>query len=121
MTDQRLHRCEVAAVLVTHQKEMKEPWCLAVRMPNATAAKAIKLYRERFTIEDTFRYMKDSRFGMGLSASRVRSPARRDRLLLLAALAKSLLTLLGAACEDAGFDRRLKVNTTPKRQHSLVL
>ena len=114
------NRGEVGAVVVTHQKDMKEPWCLAVRMPNATAGGAVKLYGKRFTIEETFRDTKDSRFGMGLSASRVRSPARRDRLLLLAALAQSLLTLLGAACEDTGFDRRLKVNTSPKRQHSLL-
>ena len=49
----------------------------------------------------------------------MKSPERRDRLLLIAAIAQRLLTLLGAACEETGFDRRLKVNTSKKRTHSL--
>jgi hypothetical protein len=46
-------------------------------------------------------------------------PARRDRLLLLVALAEALLTLLGAAAESLGLDKKLKVNTVKKRTHSL--
>jgi hypothetical protein len=111
---------DVGGVVVVHDKKMKEPWCLAVRLPELTAAQAIKLYGQRFRIEETFRDTKDPRFGMGLSATRTKSPARRDRLLLIAAMAQLLLTLLGAACEEVGFDRRLKVNTSKKRTHSLL-
>ena len=46
-------------------------------------------------------------------------PARRDRLLLIVALAEALLTLLGAAAESIGYDRKLKTNTRPGRSHSL--
>ena len=35
------------------------------------------------------------------------------------AFAIVLLTLLGAACESAGYDRYLKSNTVKKRTHSL--
>ena len=42
---------------------------------------------------------------MGLSAMRVSKTERRDRLLLLSALAIALLTLLGAAGENLGYDR----------------
>lgn len=111
---------DVGGVVVVHDKKMKEPWCLAVRLPELSATKAIKLYGQRFRIEETFRDTKDPRFGMGLSATRTKSPARRDRLLLIAAMAQLLLTLLGAACEEVGFDRRLKVNTSKKRTHSLL-
>ncbi len=52
-------------------------------------------------------------------ARRVGSPDRRDRLLLVCALSQALLTLLGAACERTGLDRRLKANTSKKRTHSL--
>jgi len=110
---------DIGGVVVVHDKKMKEPWCLAVRLPKATARQAIKLYGKRFSIEESFRDAKDLRFGMGLSASRTKSPERRDRLLLVAAMAQVLLTLLGAACEETGFDRRLKVNTSKKRTHSL--
>ena len=59
------------------------------------------------------------RFGMGLSAMRVSSPQRRDRMLLLSALAIALLSLLGAAGESLGYDRWLKANTVKYRTHSL--
>jgi len=110
---------EVGGVVVVHDKKMKEPWCLAIRLPDASAAKAVRLYGKRFAIEESFRDVKDLRFGMGLSATRTKSPTRRDRLLLIAAMAHVLLTLLGAASEAEGFDRRLKVNTSKRRTHSL--
>ena len=73
----------------------------------------------RWTIEPGFRDEKDLRFGMGLSALRIADPQRRDRLLLLSALAVVLLTLLGAAGESLGMDRLLKSNTSKRRTHSL--
>ena len=45
---------------------------------------------------------------MGLGAVRIGDPYRRDRMLLLNAVAIALLTLLGAAGEALGMDRRLK-------------
>lgn len=43
----------------------------------------IKLYGRRFTIEESFRDIKDLHFGMGLSYSKIREPERRDKLLLI--------------------------------------
>jgi hypothetical protein len=77
------------------------------------------LYGRRFTIEETFRDTKDIHFGMVRKATHIKSAARRDRLLLLAALAHTLLTLLGAAGERCGLDRKLKTNTSATRQMSL--
>ncbi len=94
---------------------MKEPWCLATSLAARTASDVVKLYGKRFTIEETFRDAKDIRFGMGLSATHIRDAGRRDRLLLLAAIAHALLTWLGAA----SMDRYLKVNTSKERTHSL--
>ena len=56
---------------------------------------------------------------MGLKATHIKSAARRDRLLLLAALAHALWTLLGAAGERCRLDRRLRTNTSKRRQLSL--
>ncbi len=50
---------------------------------------------------------------------RVSKPKRRDRLLLLSALAMMLLTLLVTTGEALGYDRMLKVNTVKRRTHSL--
>jgi len=112
-------RAPIPAVVVVHAKRMKEEWCLATSLAKSTATAVVKLYGRRFTIEETFRDEKDPRFGMGLSQARVRSTDRRDRLLLLAAVAHALLTLLGAAGERVKLDRTLKVNTVKRRTMSL--
>lgn len=110
---------EVGAVVVVKQRKMKDSWCLATSLKNRTASQIVKLYGKRWSIETTFRDTKDLHFGMGLSATHIRDADRRDRLLLLVAMAHALLTLLGAASERIGFDRKLKANTTSKRSHSL--
>lgn len=107
------------AVVVVHDKRMKDPWCLATNRSDLKAAEIVKLYGKRFTIEETFRDTKDIHFGMGLKATHIGDSSRRDRLLLLGAMAQALLTLLGDAGERAGMDRMLKVNTSKARQHSL--
>lgn len=107
------------SVVCIKARGMKEPWCLAVRGVATTGAAAVTLYGRRFTIEETFRDTKDPRYGLGLSATHVRDVNRRDRLLLICAMAMTLLTLLGAAGESLGMDRMLKANTVKKRTHSL--
>ena len=112
-------RGPVGAVVVKHQKGMKEAWCLATNRTDLAAAEVLALYGRRFTIEETFRDLKDPRFGVGLGEMRIGSPERRDRLIFLFAVAQALVTLLGAAGEAAGLDRTLKTNTDKKRQLSL--
>ena len=109
----------VAAVVCMKAAGMKEAWCLASNRKDLSSRQIVDLYGRRFTIEETFRDQKDARFGMGLSSTHIGDPARRDRLLMLAALAQGLLTLLGAASEAAGLDRYLRANTAKKRTHSL--
>ncbi len=113
-------RFEVPGVVVVRAKGMKETWCLATTLADRPASEIVKLYSKRFTIEETFRDQKDIHFGMGLSATHIKNADRRDRLMLLAAVAQVLLTLLGAASEASGLDRYLKVNTVKKRTHSLL-
>ena len=107
------------AVVCVQARQMKAPWCLAVRGTARPGAEVVKLYGRRFTIEETFRDTKDLRYGLGLSATHIRDVHRRDRLLLICAMALTLLTVLGAAGESLGMDRMLKANTVKTRTHSL--
>ncbi len=111
--------CQVGAVVCVKKKGMKEPWCLATSLAQASGAEVVALYSRRFSIEESFRDIKDLRFGMGLSSVRIADAERRDRLLLLSALACALLTLLGAAGESLGMERYLKANTVKRRTYSL--
>lgn len=110
---------QVGAVVCVKKKGMKDSWCLATNLAEASGAQVVALYQRRFSIEESFRDVKDLRFGMGLSNMRIAEPARRDRLLLVSAMACALLTLLGAAGESLGMERYLKANTSKTRTYSL--
>jgi hypothetical protein len=112
-------RYQVGTVLCVQDPEMKQAWCLASSSTDASSRALMSLYGKRWSIECGLRDTKDLRFGMGMGSIHVSTPARRDRLWLLNALAIALLTLLGAAGEALGYDRHLKSNTTKRRTHSL--
>ena len=99
---------------------MKDAWYLVSNRTDLTGSMIVQFYGKRWTIEPYFRDIKNQRFGMGLSSTRISTPDRRDRLLFISAIAITLLTLLGAAGEGIGFDKKLKVNTVKTRTHSLL-
>ncbi len=110
----------VAKVVCLKAKGMKEPWCLVASDPQASAKTLTRYYAQRWGIEASFRDIKDLRFGFGMGQLRISQPQRRDRLLLISAIAMALLTILGATGEALGYDRMLKANTVKKRTHSLL-
>ena len=57
----------VPTIVCTKAKGMKDSWCLAVGSETRTGSEAVKLYGKRFACEESFRDVKDIRFGMGLS------------------------------------------------------
>lgn len=117
-------------VLLTHQKyrlqalvavwdtDMKEPWYLATSLADAGAT-VVRYYGRRFTCEEHYRDEKDDRFGVASKQTRVGTIGRRDMLTLIHAIATIILTILGAAGERIGYDRRLRANTVVRRTHSL--
>jgi hypothetical protein len=111
-------RHQVSAFVAVKQANMKDPWLLATSLAWAPK-RIVALYGRRFTCEENFRDEKDPRFGLGSRLARVRDAARRDRLCFILAVSATLLTLLGAAGEQLGLDRRLRANTVKRRTHSL--
>ncbi len=109
----------VGQFVAVQDKDMKDAWLLVASDADWSGAVIKRRYGKRFSCEETFRDLKDLRFGLGMKWRRVSKPERRDRLMLLSVLAMGLLTELGAAGEDAGLDRLLKTNTSKKRTTSL--
>jgi hypothetical protein len=112
-------RQKIGAVVCVKAAGMKEAWHLAASDGALSAPEIVALYGKRWTIEPSFRDSKDLRFGMGMSELRIGDPQRRDRLLLLNAIAILLLTFLGQAGESLGMDRQLRTSTAKRRVHSL--
>ena len=113
-------RTAVGMVVAVHEKGMDDSWCLVASDHEWSGHWVKKHYGKRFTCEETFRDIKDLRYGFGMKWNPITKPDRRDRMMLLATLAQALLTLLGAAGEAAGLDRLLKANTTKRRTMSLL-
>jgi len=99
-------------------KGMKAAWFLVSNMKDKPR-EIINNYAKRWKIEPFFRDLKDGRYGLGLEQTHIKSCDRRDRLMLILALAYLLLVVLGKAGEEIGFDKKLKVNTVKTRTHSL--
>jgi len=109
----------VGTLVCSQQKGMKEAWCIVSSETDISGSGAIRWYSKRWGCEPQFRDTKDLHFGMGLSETHIKSTERRDRLLLIHAIATAILTILGAAGESIGLDKYLKVNTVKTRTLSL--
>lgn len=109
----------VSTFVCVQDKDMKDAWYLASSLTNCSAREIIWFYGRRFSCEESFRDIKDIRFGMGLSNTSISKPERRDRILLVSAISVVLLTLLGAAGEEIGLDKMFKRKTVERRTHSL--
>ncbi len=97
----------VPVVVCVQDRGMKDAWCLATSRSDLSGTEIKKAYGRRFSVEETFRDMKNPRLGLGLKQTVVKRNDRRDALFLLAVLAHALLTLLGKAGQELGMERWL--------------
>jgi hypothetical protein len=92
-----------------HSKKQRtgqiEPWLLAVSpsLWSCSANTIVDLYSGRMQIEQTFRDLKCTQWGMGLSSSQTRDPKRLSALLLIAALLGFALWVIGMAARISGY------------------
>ena len=100
-------RAAVPVVICVQEPAMKEAWCLASSRADLPGSEIKGAYGRRFTVEETFRDVKNPRLGLGLKQTVITRNDRRDTLFLLAVLAHALLTLLGKAGQELGMERML--------------
>jgi hypothetical protein len=97
------------------RKAAREPWLLATSLSDS-ARVVVEAYAMRMQIEQTFRDLKNHRYGWSLEDMRCKSPARADVLLLVAALAAVVMHMVGLAAFEAKLDRGLQANTQRRRR-----
>ncbi len=100
-------RHEVPVVVCVQERAMKDAWCLASSRADLTGRTLKQVYGRRFSVEETFRDVKNPRLGLGLKQTVVSRNDRREALFLLAVLSHTLLTLLGKAGQELGMERML--------------
>lgn len=106
-------------VVLCQASGMKAPWCLATSLVETIPREVVRIYSRRFQCEETFRDLKDRRYGYGLRFARIKESSRRDRCILAFVLAYVVQTVLGVLSERLGLDRQLRANTESRRTHSL--
>jgi hypothetical protein len=97
----------VPVVVCVQERGMKDAGCLATSRSDLSGSEIKQAYGRRFSVEETFRDLKNPRLGLGLKQTVVKRNDRRDALFLLAVLAHALLTLLGKAGRELGMERWL--------------
>lgn len=97
----------------------KEPWLLAVSPQLATlsAEAVVAIYRGRMQIEQSFRDLKNVRWGLGLSASQTRPLRRLAILLLIGALVCYALWLIALVLRS--IDYRIEFGSREKAAAAL--
>jgi hypothetical protein len=92
-----------------------DPWLLATSTSDGDAQYIVSLYAKRMQIEETFRDAKNHRFGWSLGTVQLTTPQRTAVLLMLAALALAIVTLIGMGAERRGAHRAYQANTETRR------
>ena len=100
-----------------HAQSQREPWLLGTSLPEGFkhAEKVVKLYALRMKIEEAFRDVKSTRFGLSLELHRTYQVERLQTLLLIATLALMVAWLMGKATELTGQHRHYQANTVRNR------
>lgn len=95
-------------------KRAAEPWFIVSSIDNFK--KVLKAYQFRMQIEESFRDLKSTHFGMALKHTRTLCQKRLDILLLIATLTHFILFLMGTIAEQAGWAKDFIANTIKKRR-----
>ena len=108
------------AASLKHANREREPWLLVSNLPTQrhTAKRVIAIYRERMSIELSFRDLKAHRHGFAFRQNLGRHPERLANLLLIAAIAVIATWLTGLVGIERGIARTLQANT--EKRHKVL-
>lgn len=95
-----------------YKRSAKEPWILATNLPRTyDTTKIINAYKKRMQIEESFRDIKNTRYGLGGRNFQTRCVYRWGIAMLLTAIVQIMLWLIGVVGHAKGFQRKFQSNT----------
>jgi hypothetical protein len=115
-TNLRGHRVR-CSVSLKHARREREPWLLAssLNYSQGLEKKIIQIYKMRMQIEESFRDIKNQRFGFAMSETRSKNKNRFNVLLLVGALASLAVWLIGKIAHNMKLQYQYQTNTIRKR------
>lgn len=101
-----------------YQRSAKEPWLLATNISRhvLNEVQIVNLYAKRMQIEESFRDLKSTAYGIALRHNRTRSTKRLDILLLIALLAEILMWWNGLAAIQSKWHFDFQANSIKHRR-----
>jgi hypothetical protein len=100
-----------------YQRLAKEPWILATNLPKQFTTTAIlNMYKKRMQIEESFRDVKSTRYGLGARYIQTRCVYRWGIAMLLASIVQIMLWIIGVVGHARGFQKRFQSNTVKHKK-----
>lgn len=109
-------KCAMKHSLKNAHRE-RTPWLLVSSLEGGKpiSRTVIRLYKARMQIEESFRDLKNHRYGFSFRDCMSHVPYRLENLLLIGALATLAAWLVGKVAQLKGLHRRYQANTTRDR------
>ncbi|MDT8403936.1 IS4 family transposase [Sulfuriflexus sp.] len=113
---QKEQRCIGASSKKNAHRE-RTPWLIATSLAGGAliTKRVISLYKTRMQIEESFRDVKNSRWGFGFNEARASTAKRYENLLLIGTLATYVVWLVGKVAESKNLHRHYQANTIKMR------
>jgi hypothetical protein len=101
-----------------YQRSAKEPWLLVTNVPRhiLNEVQIVNLYAKRMQIEESFRDLKSTSYGIALRHNRTRCTKRLSILLLIALLAEILMWWNGLIAAQAKWHFDFQANSIKHRR-----
>lgn len=98
----------------TIAKGQKEPWILASSLPKTgfNSDQIVRLYSFRMQIEQSFRDIKNNKYGFNFKHTLTRSIKRLNNLLLIAAIVNFIVWSVGVLAEQKQWHFKCQSNTS---------
>lgn len=118
---------QIPTVVMHGNTAMKDIWALLSNLPKLSSEDALKasdvldLYAKRWSIESSFRNLKNLNVGLGFSQTRCETGAVRNRMWLIASIVFFFLTGLGKASRQLKLDRYVEINSSRSSFHLFKL
>jgi hypothetical protein len=100
-----------------YQRTAKEPWILATNLPKTyNTTQVLNSYKKRMQIEESFRDIKSTRYGLGGRSIQTRCIYRWGVAMLLAAIVQIMLWIIGVIGHSQGYQKVFQSNTVKDKK-----